>query len=277
MPPVTASPSIKQPLVRRLPGLLSQARHSLGRIWRRLAWPPPPATVLHVTHYKAGSQWVRRILEELAQPWIVVPRADSSQFLAEPIVGTAVYPTLYLTREQVESVSLPANSRRFVIIRDLRDTLISAYFSLKVSHKPVTSHMTDYRAMLTTTGSGGGPDQDDPAGLHTHRRDPDVRGWAGRTKCSSTRTFSLRDEEILARVLLDQCRSPGEPRSISAGDRREPIRGPDRRPQAGSGGPRLARAQGRSGRLEEPLHRSGREGVQGALRRTPRRDRLRTR
>jgi lipopolysaccharide transport system ATP-binding protein len=207
MPPAIDRPPIKQPLVRRLPGFLSQARHSLGRIWRRLAWPPPPATILHITHYKAGSQWIRRILQELAEPWIVAPRADGSQFLSEPIAEHRIYPTLYLTREQVESVNPPANSRRFIIIRDLRDTLISAYFSLKVSHEPVTSHMTSYRAMLTSL------DREEALIKMIRQVCTPIaaiqRSWlGGPDEVLKYEDLLSRDEEILSRVLLDQCDLP---------------------------------------------------------------------
>ncbi len=91
-------------------------------------------TVFHITHWKAGSQWVHRILHGLVYDRLVVPRQDQGQFLADPIQPGRVYPTLYVTREQLESVLVPADHRRFVIIRDLRDTLVSLYFSIKISH-----------------------------------------------------------------------------------------------------------------------------------------------
>jgi lipopolysaccharide transport system ATP-binding protein len=121
---------------------------TLGRAWRWLARPTPPVSVFHVTHHKAGSQWIRRILEELAQPWVVEPRPDGNQFLSKPLRPHRVYPTLYLTRDQFERVRVPAGSRRFIVIRDLRDTLISAYFSLKISHSPLDPQMVQYRSLL---------------------------------------------------------------------------------------------------------------------------------
>jgi lipopolysaccharide transport system ATP-binding protein len=41
---------------------------------------------------------------------------------------------VYVTKDQFDQVAIPRNHRRFVIIRDLRDTLISFYFSIKISH-----------------------------------------------------------------------------------------------------------------------------------------------
>src|SRR5438094_237371 len=102
-------------------------------IFNRRARSEPP-TVFHVTHHKAGSQWVNRILHALAYDRLVLPEGRNDQFLTHPIQPGKVYPTVYITREEFESVRLPPDSRRFVVIRDLRDTLVSAYFSVKNTH-----------------------------------------------------------------------------------------------------------------------------------------------
>jgi lipopolysaccharide transport system ATP-binding protein len=94
-----------------------------------------PPTVFHVTHYKAGSQWIYAILRNcLPSQRMVAPEFDRGQFLTQPVQEGKVYPTLYVTREEFESVPLPERWSRFVVIRDLRDALISGYFSIKVSH-----------------------------------------------------------------------------------------------------------------------------------------------
>src|SRR5690348_1962232 len=85
-------------------------------------------TIFHVTHWKAGSQWLHRILRDIA------PQILEKQFLIEPIVAGTIYPTVYVTKEQFESVPLPTGSRKFVVIRDLREALVSAYFSIRYSH-----------------------------------------------------------------------------------------------------------------------------------------------
>lgn len=105
-------------------------------------------TVFHVTHWKAGSQWIHRIFHGLAYERLVLPTVDQSQFLAQPIERGKIYPTLYVTREEFESTSPPADHRRFVIFRDLRDTLISDYFSRKVSHVVCSEKISSDRAML---------------------------------------------------------------------------------------------------------------------------------
>lgn len=92
--------------------------------------------LIHVTHQKSGSQWVRRILEVYAPERIVTPQIDNRQFLAEPVQEGYIYPTVYVTWEEFEKVKLPSHWRRFVVIRDLRDACISAYFSIRYSHRP---------------------------------------------------------------------------------------------------------------------------------------------
>jgi hypothetical protein len=91
-------------------------------------------TVVHVTHWKAGSQWIHRILRDLCFDRLALPEAGMVQFLGKPVQLGKVYPTLYLTRDKFFSVDIPDNHRRFLVVRDLRDTLVSFYFSVKTSH-----------------------------------------------------------------------------------------------------------------------------------------------
>jgi lipopolysaccharide transport system ATP-binding protein len=109
---------------------------------------PTPPTIIHVTHWKAGSQWIRRILESAAGERIVEPSWDVSQFLARPIEPGKIYPTIYVTREQYERVDLPSNVRPFVVIRDLRDTLVSSYFSARYSHTLGNPYLVAWRGQL---------------------------------------------------------------------------------------------------------------------------------
>jgi hypothetical protein len=104
-------------------------------------------TMFHVTHWKAGSQWIKKILEGLVPDRIIAPDPAGAQFFQWPIQPGKVYPTVYASKQQFDVVRLPANWRRFVIIRDLRDTLISAYFSLKVSHSE-SPYNAAFRARL---------------------------------------------------------------------------------------------------------------------------------
>ncbi len=81
---------------------------------------------------------------------IIKPQLDDVQFLHWPLQTGKIYPTLYLTKYQFETVRVPEQWKRFVIIRDLRDTLVSAYFSLKFSHPIVRYQMANVRSTLNS-------------------------------------------------------------------------------------------------------------------------------
>lgn len=93
-----------------------------------------PTTFFHVTHWKAGSQWIHQILLDCARDKIILPEAENRQFLKNPLLPGKVYPTLYLTYEQFHQQKLPKHYQFLFIIRDLRDSLVSLYYSMKVSH-----------------------------------------------------------------------------------------------------------------------------------------------
>jgi lipopolysaccharide transport system ATP-binding protein len=112
-------------------------------------------TLLHFTHAKAGSTWIDGILRHLFGAK-VVPRfgaelfpekpggtiasppaariSYAEMFRQQPFRPGHVYPGLFLTRQEFELRPEFADARRFVVIRDLRDTITSHYFSLKQTH-----------------------------------------------------------------------------------------------------------------------------------------------
>jgi len=96
-------------------------------------WMARHPAVFHITHHKAGSQWILAILRRIARPMVVQPdwRLD---YLTGPLERGKVYPTAYITRSQFEDLELPDEWMRFIVIRDLRDAFVSAYWSLKLSH-----------------------------------------------------------------------------------------------------------------------------------------------
>ena len=174
---------------------------------RRLRWLArfnPPA-VFHLTHYKAGSQWIFEILRLLTADRIVWPEVGSAQFLERPVVRSGVYPTLYITREQFRSVRLPWKRRRFVVIRDLRDTLISGYFSLKHSHASLHDEMARVRYKLGILPFEVGMIWTAETWLL-----PCVdfqRSWAAaREPLIKYEDLLTNDVEILERVLIEHCR-----------------------------------------------------------------------
>jgi len=110
--------------------------------------PDPMPPVFHVTHWKAGSQWIHKILRKCVPERIVDPQLGAAQVRQFAIRRGAVYPTVYLTQKELAKLA-PPDSKRFVVIRDLRDTLVSAYFSLKHSHPLVAESMVALRKKLT--------------------------------------------------------------------------------------------------------------------------------
>ena len=126
-----------------------------GSLWAKLR-PMNRATLFHITHWKAGSQWIRRILEQLFPEAVVEPQVDQAQFLSEPIRKGMIYPTCYLTREEFLGRDKPDGFKYFVVMRDLRDTLVSGYFSLRISHSVLVPLHSEWRRNLESMGTEDG-------------------------------------------------------------------------------------------------------------------------
>lgn len=119
------------------------ARLLLHSIYRRLTGEPARRPkhnsakpgVFHVTHWKAGSQWVHAVLKA-ADPDRIVPGKDSpSWFFKDPIVPGGIYTPVYATYQQFRQIiAEQTNQRTFALIRDPRDAAVSWYFSLRYSH-----------------------------------------------------------------------------------------------------------------------------------------------
>jgi hypothetical protein len=105
-------------------------------------------TIFHLTHYKAGSQWIYHFLRLCLPHRIIEPDSVNSAFLEKPLLQSYVYPTLYLCKDAFLSRPLPDNWYGFFVIRDLRDTLVSGYFSLLHSHRIVDSAVVAWRETL---------------------------------------------------------------------------------------------------------------------------------
>jgi lipopolysaccharide transport system ATP-binding protein len=161
--------------------------------------------IFHITHHKAGSQWINRIFQSLAFNRMVLPEVQNHQFLHRPIGEGRIYPTLYITREQFESVALPRRWRRFVMIRDLRDTLVSLYFSLRNSHKLLTDAMRTRRTALHELSEEDGLLYLIECGL-TPMAQVQWSWHSAREELIRYEDLLKRDEEILERVLLGHCR-----------------------------------------------------------------------
>ena len=149
-------------------------------------------TIFHITHWKAGSQWVAEILKQSAPerfvPWrIANPEAmrgyGMPSFYIEPVGRGKIYGTVYLNRDRFQKVVCglfwrsvdwtfiyprrmlsnwwnfgirKSPYRSFVVIRDLRDTLISLYFSTKKSHELIVDRLSRIRHRLDSLNEEDG-------------------------------------------------------------------------------------------------------------------------
>lgn len=105
--------------------------------------------VFHVTHWKAGSQWVRAVLEA-AEPDRIVPVHGSIERLQPSLVQGGVYTPIYASYGQFRArVPHDLAQRTFAVIRDPRDTLVSWYFSLLHSHTPDEPSVLESRQFLS--------------------------------------------------------------------------------------------------------------------------------
>ena len=214
MPSIASRPLAGHPLIARLPGLFTRTRHAIGRIGHRWTWPTSAEpTIFHITHHKAGSQWIHRIFQTLAYDRVVLPEVLNNQFLRQPVKRGAIYPTLYVTREQFEGVARPRPSRHFVVIRDLRDTLVSLYFSLKNSHKLLTDLMRTRRTVLNELSQEDGLLYLIDCGL-TPMAQVQWSWVTARVERIRYEDLLARDEEILTGLLLDHCRMKLDPNHL---------------------------------------------------------------
>ncbi|MEA5472539.1 sulfotransferase domain-containing protein [Spirulina sp. 06S082] len=135
-------------------------------------------TVFHITHQKAGSQWISALLKSCAPDRYVPNQTMGAHYNQNPIKIGHVYPCLYLAKPNFEALigsnwglnrpqyknilrspqTYIANwynfqmqnkeHRKFIVIRDLRDALVSAYFSFKISHPVKTKNLHRWRENL---------------------------------------------------------------------------------------------------------------------------------
>lgn len=106
-------------------------------------------TFYHVTHHKAGSQWIRSILTRLLPERIVEPMPGDYQVTWCPARPGAVYPAVYLARHEFYRQPVPHPHRVLVVIRDPRDCLVSGYFSFRQSHPGSSPEALALRASLS--------------------------------------------------------------------------------------------------------------------------------
>ncbi len=164
-------------------------------------------TIFHLTHYKAGSQWIYDFLRLCLPHRIVEPDSNNSAFLCRPLLQSHVYPTLYLCKEDFYSRPLPDKWYGFLVIRDLRDTLVSGYFSLLHSHRVVNPWVVTWRARLQAMDFEAGLLDMIDHWLPTIARIQS--SWLG-TEMFVIRYEELlhRDLEIFSKLVLQDCGLP---------------------------------------------------------------------
>jgi hypothetical protein len=109
---------------------------------------PKNCSLFHITHWKAASQWFRAILRDAFGPSVVEPEYFERQVWAKSVAAGRVYPCVYLGKPEFDCLEIPGEARSFLLIRDLRDTLISAYYSLRNSHEIGIEEMSSTRHWL---------------------------------------------------------------------------------------------------------------------------------
>lgn len=110
---------------------------------------PVDRTLLHATHPKAGSQWVQAIFVDLFGAQAVPNEAGNGTPIAGAFGTGKVYLSVYLCPDELANHVVPeAQPTSFFVMRDLRDTLVSLYFSLKVSHAVLDEFMASARKRL---------------------------------------------------------------------------------------------------------------------------------
>lgn len=109
--------------------------------------------IYHCCLQKTASQWVKNILtdklvSEKTHYQVMVPEKDyitDKRFLAEldnAFPSNTIISPLYVTYEQFARLPKPKNYRAIWVMRDIRDVIVSQFFSITYSHKVINeSHM----------------------------------------------------------------------------------------------------------------------------------------
>ncbi len=110
---------------------------------------PADTSYCHITHWKAGSQWIHGILDDLFGPAVIPAEYFELQVLGKKVATGKAYSCIYLGKPEFDSLQFTGKVRKLVLIRDLRDTLVSSYFSFRNSHALANPIMEKFRHVLT--------------------------------------------------------------------------------------------------------------------------------
>lgn len=110
---------------------------------------PPDGLWVHATHPKAGSQWVQAIFSDLFGSGAVPNVAGNGVPPGGLFHPGHLYLSVYLRPDEIAAHGASgAEITPVFVMRDLRDTLVSLYFSLKVSHEILDEFMASARKQL---------------------------------------------------------------------------------------------------------------------------------
>jgi len=190
--------------------------HNAKIFYDVIIMPDNLPAIFHITHWKAGSQWIKAILRQCVPQLVVINPGGSFPL---PIKEGKVYPSIYSTIEEFNSIieedfyssdgKQPA-CYPFIIMRDLRDTLVSWYFSAKISHPVMPSPLfMERRNKLNSLSLEEGliylMDAADTLPACAKLQN----SWAESGKSLIRyEDLLMHDVEILTRVLIDECDLP---------------------------------------------------------------------
>jgi hypothetical protein len=199
---------------------VSSMRSSL----RQFLFPDPPVpTTVHVTHAKAASTWIDSAFRDLFPSRVaprgrLVARSSGGDLSRHVFAPGFIYPAMFWTREEFLAHEELREANRFVVIRDLRDTLVSLYFSLKYSHSQDSPGKREERAQLESLGFEDGllsllPQLERVAAIQS--------SWLGHSEIVLRYEDMLHDAPaILSDVLLSRFGLPATSRQLSRALRR---------------------------------------------------------
>ncbi len=104
--------------------------------------------IFHITHPDAGSEWLGQVLDACAPGLVMKPQPEHVHLFSWPLQAGRFYLGVTLPKESFDLVRLPEEWRRCVVIRDLRDSLVSAYYRIKTLPLTSDSDLNRLCAML---------------------------------------------------------------------------------------------------------------------------------
>ena len=92
----------------------------------------PQQSLFHVTHAKGGSSWIYSILKKVYKQSVLPRVGRDFQSLEQKENG--IYSALFLDYDEFCKIEFSKGAPCFFVMRDIRDTLVSLYFSHRYSH-----------------------------------------------------------------------------------------------------------------------------------------------